>query len=108
MFAKNLGGVPLSSTALPLPNAAPAGAHRPRDPAHCASIELRAMNRAAYIVSAVRTPIGKFGGGLAELTAADLGVIAVRAALARAFGEVPPERKPGQPAPQAASNKSQR
>ncbi len=52
------------------------------------------MTRAAYIVSAVRTPIGKFGGGLAELTAADLGVIAVRAALERAFGEAPPERKP--------------
>ncbi len=53
------------------------------------------MTRAAYIVSAVRTPIGKFGGGLAELTVADLGVIAVRAALERAFGEAPPERKPG-------------
>src|SRR5712692_1793384 len=53
------------------------------------------MTRAAYIVSAVRTPIGKFGGGLADLTAADLGVIAVRAALERAFGEAPPERKPG-------------
>jgi acetyl-CoA C-acetyltransferase len=53
------------------------------------------MSRAAYIVSAVRTPIGKFGGGLADLTAADLGVIAVRAALAPAFGEAPPERKPG-------------
>ncbi len=52
------------------------------------------MTRAAYIVSAVRTPIGKFGGGLADLTAADLGVIAVRAALERAFGEAPPERKP--------------
>jgi acetyl-CoA C-acetyltransferase len=49
-----------------------------------------------YIVSAVRTPIGKFGGTLASLTAPDLGVIAVRAALARAFGEeLPPERKPG-------------
>jgi acetyl-CoA C-acetyltransferase len=47
-------------------------------------------------VSAVRTPIGKFGGGLADLTAADLGVIAVRAALERAFGEAPPERKPGE------------
>src|SRR5713226_7005124 len=93
---KKPGGSPLSSTALPLPNAAPARAHQPRDPAHCASIELQAMNRAAYIVSAVRTPIGKFGGGLADLTAADLGVIAVRAALARAFGEAPPERKPGQ------------
>ena len=53
------------------------------------------MSRAAYIVSAVRTPIGKFGGGLAELTAADLGVIAVRAALERAFGEPPKERLPG-------------
>jgi len=57
------------------------------------------MTRAAYIVSAVRTPIGKFGGGLAELTAADLGVIAVQAALERAFGQAPPARIPGQPAP---------
>jgi acetyl-CoA C-acetyltransferase len=48
-----------------------------------------------YIVSAARTPIGKFGGALADLTAADLGVIAVRAALARAFGEALPERTPG-------------
>ncbi len=47
-----------------------------------------------YIVSAVRTPIGKFGGALADFTAADLGVIAVRAALERAFGELPPERIP--------------
>lgn len=49
-----------------------------------------------YIVSAVRTPIGKFGGGLAEFTGPDLGVIAVRAALERAFGgPLPPEREPG-------------
>ena len=34
-----------------------------------------------YIVSAVRTPIGKFGGMLAEFTQPDLGTIAVRAAL---------------------------
>jgi len=40
----------------------------------------------AYIVSAVRTPVGKFGGALAELTAADLGVWVVQAALERAFG----------------------
>jgi len=53
------------------------------------------MSRAVYIVSAVRTPIGKFGGALAELTAPDLGVIAVRAALERAFGEAPPQREPG-------------
>ena len=36
-----------------------------------------------YIVSAVRTPIGKFGGSLAELAAADLGAIAAKAALER-------------------------
>jgi acetyl-CoA C-acetyltransferase len=52
--------------------------------------------REVYIVSAVRTPIGKFGGALASLTAPDLGVIAVRAALARAFGEaLPAKRTPG-------------
>jgi acetyl-CoA C-acetyltransferase len=54
------------------------------------------MSSAAYIVSAVRTPIGKFGGALTDLTAADLGVIAVRSALERAFGEAPRERRPGE------------
>ncbi len=37
-----------------------------------------------YIVSGVRTPIGKFGGALAGLTAADLGVVAAQAAMERA------------------------
>lgn len=37
-----------------------------------------------YLVSAVRTPIGKFGGTLAGMTAADLGVIAAKAAIERA------------------------
>ena len=37
-----------------------------------------------YILSAVRTPIGKFGGGLASLTAADMGEVAARAAMERA------------------------
>src|ERR1700733_5461358 len=37
-----------------------------------------------YILSAVRTPIGKFGGSLASLTAADLGVVAAKAAIDRA------------------------
>ena len=36
-----------------------------------------------FIVSAVRTPIGKFGGGLSSLTAADMGVVAAKAALER-------------------------
>jgi acetyl-CoA C-acetyltransferase len=53
------------------------------------------MNRGVYIASAVRTPIGKFGGGLADLSAPDLGVIAVREALRRAFGNAPAERIPG-------------
>jgi acetyl-CoA C-acetyltransferase len=38
----------------------------------------------SVIVSAVRTPFGKFGGGLAGHAAADLGAIAIRAALERA------------------------
>ena len=38
----------------------------------------------AYLVSAVRTPIGGFGGALASLSAPTLGAAAVRAAVARA------------------------
>jgi len=37
-----------------------------------------------YILSAVRTPIGKFGGSLASQTAADLGTVAAKAAIERA------------------------
>jgi acetyl-CoA C-acetyltransferase len=37
-----------------------------------------------YILSAVRTPIGKFGGSLASQSAADMGVCAAKAALDRA------------------------
>jgi acetyl-CoA C-acetyltransferase len=37
-----------------------------------------------YILSAARTPIGKFGGSLATLSAADMGVFAAKAALERA------------------------
>jgi acetyl-CoA C-acetyltransferase len=37
-----------------------------------------------YVLSAVRTPIGKFGGSLASLSAADMGVVAAKAALERA------------------------
>lgn len=38
----------------------------------------------AYIVSAVRTPLGRFGGVLAAFSPVDLGAIAMRAALERA------------------------
>jgi acetyl-CoA C-acetyltransferase len=37
-----------------------------------------------YILSATRTPIGKFGGSLASKTAADMGVVAAQAAIERA------------------------
>jgi acetyl-CoA C-acetyltransferase len=40
--------------------------------------------RGVYILSAVRTPIGKFGGSLRDFSAPDLGVITARAALERA------------------------
>jgi acetyl-CoA C-acetyltransferase len=40
--------------------------------------------QAVYILSAVRTPIGKFGGALASQTAADMGVVAAKAAIERA------------------------
>ena len=39
---------------------------------------------AVYILSAVRTPIGKFGGSLSALPAADMGVVAAQAAIERA------------------------
>lgn len=37
-----------------------------------------------YIAGAIRTPIGKFGGSLAHLSAVDLGVFATKASLAKA------------------------
>jgi acetyl-CoA C-acetyltransferase len=44
----------------------------------------------AFILSAVRTPIGKFLGGLADLPAPKLGAVAIAEAVKRA--SVPPER----------------
>ena len=44
----------------------------------------KAIMEEVVIVSAVRTPIGKFGGSLASFSAADLGVIAAKAAMERA------------------------
>ncbi len=41
-------------------------------------------NRTVYIVSAVRTPIGSFGGSLKDLTATQLGAAAIKAAVERA------------------------
>src|SRR6516164_4457034 len=46
--------------------------------------------RSVYILSAVRTPIGKYGGSLRDFSAPDLGVVAAQAALVRA-GVAPEE-----------------
>lgn len=46
--------------------------------------EATALVNPVYILSAVRTPIGKFGGSLASQTAADMGTAAAKAAIARA------------------------
>src|SRR5690349_18692493 len=40
--------------------------------------------RDVFILSAARTPIGKFGGGLATTPATELGATAIRAAVERA------------------------
>lgn len=42
------------------------------------------MSKEVYILSAVRTPIGSFGGSLSTLSATQLGSIAIRGALERA------------------------
>ncbi len=41
------------------------------------------MIKEVYIVSAVRTPLGSFGGKLSSLTAIELGSIAIKGALAK-------------------------
>jgi len=47
------------------------------------------MNREIVLAAPVRTPIGRFGGALAPLTAVDLGVTVARAAMERAH--LPPD-----------------
>ena len=42
------------------------------------------MSEEIVIVSAVRTPVGKFGGSLAKVAATDLGAVVIKEALARA------------------------
>ena len=39
------------------------------------------MHNEVYIISAVRTPIGSFGGHLSSLSATELGAIAIKGAL---------------------------
>ncbi|HXH94168.1 MAG TPA: thiolase family protein [Thermoanaerobaculia bacterium] len=41
------------------------------------------LNETIYLLAAVRTPIGKFGGGLSSLTAVQLGIASARATLER-------------------------
>jgi acetyl-CoA C-acetyltransferase len=42
------------------------------------------MSKQVYIVSAVRTPMGSFGGGLKDVAATRLGAVAIKAAIERA------------------------
>ncbi|HEV7333542.1 MAG TPA: acetyl-CoA C-acyltransferase [Flavisolibacter sp.] len=42
------------------------------------------MNKTVYIVSAVRTPMGSFGGALKDVPAPQLGAVAIKAALEKA------------------------
>jgi acetyl-CoA C-acetyltransferase len=46
--------------------------------------DLPDRNGHVYVVSAARTPIGKFGGALSTVTAVELGGVAIRAAIERA------------------------
>jgi len=39
------------------------------------------MSREVYIVAAVRTPMGSFGGSLKSLTATQLGAVAIKGAM---------------------------
>ena len=48
-----------------------------------------ATDNLAVILAGARTPFGKFGGALKNLTATDLGVLAAQAAVTRAG--IPPE-----------------
>lgn len=45
---------------------------------------MNGTNGSVYVVSAARTPIGKFGGALAAVPAVELGGVAIRAAVERA------------------------
>ena len=48
-----------------------------------AEIAQSGRNGGVYLVSAARTPIGKFGGALADVPAVELGGFAIRAAVER-------------------------
>ncbi len=47
-------------------------------------MEMQTGKRDALIIAGARTPMGKFGGRLASLSAADLGAVAIRAAVEQA------------------------
>src|SRR5918997_1506791 len=42
------------------------------------------MTKEVFLAAAVRTPIGRFGGALAGMTAADMGVVVARESVRRA------------------------
>ena len=77
-----------------------------------AEIAQSGRNGGVYLVSAARTPIGKFGGAMADVPAVELGGFAIRAAVERSglpaetpvddvlMGQVHPgRRRPGPRSP---------
>ena len=48
-----------------------------------ADTTLDGRNGGVFLVSAARTPIGQFGGAMAEVPAVELGGVAIRAAFER-------------------------
>jgi acetyl-CoA C-acetyltransferase len=50
---------------------------------------MASADRRSVIVSAVRTPVGRFGGALRDVPAVELGAIAIREAIARAARSAP-------------------
>ena len=54
-------------------------------PSFIFAFQLKIMsNKTVYIVSAVRTPMGSFGGVLKDVSATQLGAIAIKAAVEKA------------------------
>src|SRR5258708_37236303 len=49
----------------------------------CSGTDMPKLEQQIFLVAAVRTPIGKFGGGLASLTAPQLGTASAMATIAR-------------------------
>src|SRR5690242_19298162 len=62
----------------------PCAIHALSMPEPCFMFNFASTMKEVYIISAVRTPMGSFGGALKGLTATQLGAIAIKPAINRA------------------------